>query len=94
MSIMSMRKDETKPNQNPGYMGPDNGPFECENCEHYEPDNQCKKPEMIKFYGSSSDSPYAEVDPEGCCNYFKTNENRSQDDNNDEEDDYDAEDDD
>lgn len=64
-----MKDDTTKSNQNPGYQPAEFGPFHCGNCEYYVEEDSCKKPEMIKFYGGK---PYAEVDSEGCCNYFET----------------------
>src|SRR6266436_1363309 len=50
-----------------GYADPENGPFECENCIHYEPDNpqypkDCDHPEVI------ADPEVETVDAEGCCN--------------------------
>jgi hypothetical protein len=60
---------KTKPNQDPAYMGPDKGPFRCDNCEYFSEPNKCYKEEMIKAQDALKT---AKVDKAGCCNYFET----------------------
>lgn len=48
-----------------GYATPDNGPFECENCIHFNEPNQCDHPQLV-----SDPEVNGQVDPEGCCNLF------------------------
>ncbi len=48
-----------------GYATPDNGPFECENCIHFQPPNACDNPQVV-----SDPEVNGQVEPEGCCNLF------------------------
>jgi hypothetical protein len=48
-----------------GYATPDNGPFECENCIHFQAPNACDNPQVV-----SDPEVNGEVEPEGCCNLF------------------------
>jgi hypothetical protein len=46
------------PQPNAGYMGPENGPFKCGNCDFFDPtDSDCH---VVA----------GKVDAEGCCNMF------------------------
>jgi hypothetical protein len=56
-----------------GYVTPDLGPFECENCIHFEEPNSCNHPQVM-----SDPEVQGQVDPEGCCNFFKSAHNESQ----------------
>lgn len=51
------------------YMGPDQGPFECDNCEYYHDPGQCEKQEVIAELGPGQ-SGLAPVDAQGCCNFY------------------------
>jgi hypothetical protein len=62
--------DLTKPTEGigtaqSGYATPDNGPFECENCIHFQAPNQCDNPQVV-----TDPEVNGQVDPEGCCNLF------------------------
>lgn len=46
-----------------GYMGPDQGPFECQGCEHWEDQGDGKSGSCEIVSGS--------IDPHGCCNLFE-----------------------
>ena len=49
----------------PDYEGPEDGPFQCDNCTFYQDPNQCTQPAvMTKLKGV--------VDPSGCCKFFTT----------------------
>jgi hypothetical protein len=51
-------------------MGPDQGPFECDDCQFFSgKDAGCNKPEVIQELGDRGDG-MAQVDPGGCCNHF------------------------
>lgn len=52
------------------YMGPDQGPFECDNCEYYVDPGNCKRPEVLKEVGDPDKDGLADVDPKGCCNFY------------------------
>jgi hypothetical protein len=55
-----------------GYMPPENGPFKCENCEHFTPKKGCDDASVKKDLGSKNG--FAPVEPEGCCNEFDPKE--------------------
>lgn len=40
-----------------GYLPPEEGPFECENCHYFSKPNKC---ELVE----------GNIDPEGCCNLY------------------------
>lgn len=56
-----------------GYCTPDLGPFECENCTHFEGPSACTHPAVV-----ADPEVKGQVDPEGCCNLFKSAGNESQ----------------
>lgn len=56
------------------YMSPDQGPFECDKCEHFDGNGNCNKPEVVQELGKN-DQGLATVDPKGCCNYFEPGQN-------------------
>jgi hypothetical protein len=56
-----------------GYVTPDLGPFECENCVHFQPPNQCNQQQVV-----SDPEVQGQVDPEGCCNFFTSAGNETQ----------------
>lgn len=56
-----------------GYVTPDLGPFECENCIHFEAPGSCNHPTVV-----SDPEVQGNVDPEGCCNFFKSAHSESQ----------------
>jgi hypothetical protein len=56
-----------------GYVTPDLGPFECENCIHFDGQSRCNHPQVI-----SDPEVQGQVDPEGCCNFFKSAHNETQ----------------
>ena len=40
-----------------GYLPPEDGPFQCQHCAHFQAPNACEKVSGM-------------IDPEGCCNYY------------------------
>lgn len=56
-----------------GYVTPDLGPFECENCQHFTAPSSCSHPFVI-----ADPEVNGQVDAEGCCNYFKSAHNETQ----------------
>jgi hypothetical protein len=56
-----------------GYVTPDLGPFECENCTKFSAPNQCQEPRV-----QSDPEVQGQVDPQGCCNFFQSAHNESQ----------------
>lgn len=48
-----------------GYASPDEGPFECDNCQFFQAPGTCNHPEV-----QNDPEVNGEVDPEGCCNKF------------------------
>lgn len=56
-----------------GYVTPDLGPFECENCTHFQPSNRCDHPQVI-----ADPEVQGQVDAEGCCNFFHSAHNETQ----------------
>ena len=56
----------------PNYMGPDQGPFECDNCKYFIAPQNCSKPEVLQEVGDADGDGYADVDPKGCCNLFES----------------------
>jgi hypothetical protein len=59
--------------QQSGYVMPDLGPFECENCTHFEAPNRCNHPEVV-----ADPEVNGNVEAEGCCNFFKSAGQESQ----------------
>jgi hypothetical protein len=53
------------------YQGPDQGPFECDNCEYYVDPGNCKRPEVLQEVGDPDGDGLADVDAKGCCNFFE-----------------------
>ena len=51
--------------QNPDYEGPEDGPFRCDNCTHFQAPNQCDHPTIIA-------TRQGMVDAGGCCKFFDT----------------------
>jgi hypothetical protein len=49
-----------------GYAGPENGPFECENCIHFDGEGRCDHPQVM-----ADPEVNGQVDAEGCCNLFQ-----------------------
>ena len=56
-----------------GYVTPDLGPFECENCQHFNPPGECNHPTV-----QADPEVQGQVEPEGCCNYFKSAHNETE----------------
>ena len=54
----------------PNYMGPDQGPFECDDCQFFQQPSACTKPEVLAEVGDADGDGLADVDPKGCCNLF------------------------
>jgi hypothetical protein len=48
-----------------GYMPPEDGPFECDHCAHFQAPNTCDKVSGV-------------IDPQGCCNYYLSVETGSE----------------
>lgn len=53
--------------QQSGYVTPELGPFECDNCEHFEAPSSCNHPMVV-----SDPEVQGQVEAKGCCNYFKS----------------------
>lgn len=49
----------------PDYEGPEDGPFECDNCQFFSDPNQCAQPDIVRSQGG-------QVDPKGCCKFFNS----------------------
>jgi hypothetical protein len=56
-----------------GYATPENGPFECSNCVHFDGQASCDNSQVI-----SDPEVQGKVDPEGCCNFFRPSGNENQ----------------
>lgn len=56
-----------------GYATPDLGPFECENCTKFQPPNLCGDPRV-----QQDPEVQGQVDPQGCCNFFQSAHNETQ----------------
>ena|SRR6185369_4951836 len=57
-----------------GYATPENGPFNCGNCEHLDTDSleECDHPDVVKDPGvPKAKNGKALVDVLACCNYFR-----------------------
>lgn len=52
-----------------GYAGPENGPFECQNCVHFDGEGTCDNPQV-----QSDPEVQGKVEAEGCCNLFRPEE--------------------
>jgi len=48
-----------------GYAGPENGPFECGNCVHFDGQSKCDNPQVV-----SDPEVNGQVEEDGCCNFF------------------------
>jgi hypothetical protein len=57
-----------------GYMPPVAGGFKCENCIHLTPQG-CNEDEVIEDLGANKDGK-ADVNPQGCCNFFNPKRTR------------------
>lgn len=56
-----------------GYMPPENGPFACRNCKHYQDTAKgsgCDDKEVAEDLGKGKNG-LAPVAPDGCCNEFE-----------------------
>jgi hypothetical protein len=51
-----------------GYVTPDLGPFECENCKHFDEE----LPKACDHAVVIADAAVQRVEAEGCCNFFKS----------------------
>lgn len=56
-----------------GYARPEEGPFECSNCVHFDGQSACNQSQVV-----SDPEVQGQVDPEGCCNFFRPSGNESQ----------------
>jgi hypothetical protein len=63
-----------------GYATPDNGPFECGNCIHFDGTNKCDNPQVV-----SDPEVNGQVEAEGCCNLFSPAEHEGGEDESGEE---------
>jgi hypothetical protein len=48
-----------------GYAGPENGPFECDHCIHFDGQGTCNNPQV-----QADPEVQGKVDAEGCCNLY------------------------
>jgi len=84
-------QDETQDDNAPigttksGYAPPEDGPFECSNCVHYEGETEeqgtCDHPDVIEDavnHEIALDGDRALVAAKGCCNEFRPEENDAQ----------------
>jgi len=55
---------------NAGYQGPDQGPFKCANCEYFVAPGNCQRPEVLQQVGDADGDGVADVESEGCCNFY------------------------
>lgn len=53
--------------QQSGYVRPDLGPFQCQNCTHFQAPTTCDHPTVV-----NDPEIGGQVEAEGCCNYFKS----------------------
>lgn len=49
-----------------GYAPPDQGPFSCGNCVHFDGQGSCDNPKVI-----TDPEVSGQVEAEGCCNFFR-----------------------
>lgn len=49
-----------------GYATPDDGPFECGNCVHFDGESKCDNPQVV-----ADPEVSGQVEAEGCCNLFR-----------------------
>src|ERR1700737_2940317 len=70
---MAQQSDPGDGTQQSGYVTPDLGPFEWENCTHFEAPNRCNHPEVV-----SDPEVNGNVEASGCCNLFKSAGQESQ----------------
>lgn len=55
-----------------GYLPPEDGPFECENCHYFNKGGKC---ELVE----------GNIDPEGCCNLYTPKDSDKSDKSDDDE---------
>lgn len=57
-----------------GYAGPEEGPFHCGHCIHFEEikegDGRCNHPKVLKDPKIEKKDDKAVVDENGCCNLY------------------------
>lgn len=54
-----------------GYMPPSQGPFSCDGCKYFKPDNLCGNEEVAKDPDMGHTPLGTKVDPGGCCNEYE-----------------------
>lgn len=54
-----------------GYEGPQNGPFQCSNCEYFSAGSCGQKIMMEKSKLPRVDGGRVQVSPKGCCEYIE-----------------------
>ena len=59
--------DQGDGTQASGYVTPDLGPFECDNCTHFQAPSSCDNPQVM-----SDPEVNGQVEAKGCCNLFKS----------------------
>ncbi len=52
------------------YQPPSEGPFKCANCEYFVAPGNCQRPEVLAEVGDADGDGLADVEAEGCCNYY------------------------
>lgn len=62
-NMVSDHESDRTSQQIAGYMGPDQGPFECEHCIHWVDPDSCT---LVA----------GKLDPHGCCNLFQKDPNK------------------
>lgn len=85
LSIILMRAEPAEDESaHQVYMGEDDGPFRCDHCTHYGPEERCNEPHIIerarkKQFGLRLDGKRAVVQPGGCSDYFNPSEEEEED---------------
>lgn len=60
------------------YAPPSDGPFRCDNCQHYSEPHFCNHPDVIEDAKAGGkglkmgSKDRAIINSAGCCNYFRT----------------------